>query len=134
MKITSYSSAYTARRPRPPQFKFNNLFNEHFPWLNFLSILSRKNWRGRGELLLKNDAMDGFAYKPFYCRAGFTLRGAPGTLGIFPTSSCQKYVKIKKVLPSVRVAPGTVPYGKSGPGYCITFIKLIKLCSDEGLR
>ena len=26
--------------------------------------------------------------------------------------------------------PGTVPYGKSGPGYCITFMKKL----DEGLR
>ena len=28
-----------------------------------------------------------------------------------------------KVLPSERGAPGTVPHGKSGPGYRITFIK-----------
>ena len=32
-----------------------------------------------------------------------------------------------KVLLSERVAPGTVPYGKSGPGYCITFIKSLDM-------
>ena len=31
---------------------------------------------------------------------------------------------------SERWAPGPVPYGKSGPGYCITFIKKL----DENLR
>ena len=31
--------------------------------------------------------------------------------------------KPNKVLPSELVAPGTMPYGKSGPGYCITFKK-----------
>ena len=36
----------------------------------------------------------------------------------------------KKVLPTERGAPGTVPCGKSGPGYCITFIQRL----DEGLR
>ena len=35
----------------------------------------------------------------------------------------------KKVFPSERGTPGTVTYGKSGPGYCITFIKIL----DEGL-
>ena len=29
----------------------------------------------------------------------------------------------KKVLPPERGAPGTVPYGKFGPGICITFLK-----------
>ena len=28
------------------------------------------------------------------------------------------------------LGPGTVPYGKYGAGYCITFIKIL----DEGLR
>ena len=36
----------------------------------------------------------------------------------------------KKILTSERGAPGTVPHGKSSPGYCITFIKRL----DEGLR
>ena len=43
----------------------------------------RKNWQGADELLLKNGALDGYAYKPCYYRAGFTMRGAPGALGIF---------------------------------------------------
>ena len=47
--------------PRPHQFKFNNLVNEHFPWLIFFkSILSRKNWRDGGELLLKNGTIGGY--------------------------------------------------------------------------
>ena len=53
----------------------------------------------------------------------------PGILGIMATSSCQVLVKTKIVLPSERDAPGTVPYGKSSPGYCIAFIKGL----DEGL-
>ena len=36
----------------------------------------------------------------------------------------------KKVSPSEHGALGTLPYGKSCPGYCITFIKKL----DEGLR
>ena len=35
-----------------------------------------------------------------------------------------------KVLPSERGAPGTVPYGKSGPGHWITFIERL----DQNLR
>ena len=30
--------------------------------------------------------------------------------------------KPKNVLPSARGASGTVPYGKSGPGYCIVYV------------
>ena len=45
----------------PLQFKFNNFFNEHFPYL-ILKKLSRKNWRSGGELLLKNGTIDGYAY------------------------------------------------------------------------
>ena len=56
-------------------------------------------------------------------RAGFTLRGVPGTLKIFAKFSCQVEVKAKKVLPFKSGAPGTAPYGKSAPGFCITFIK-----------
>ena len=36
----------------------------------------------------------------------------------------------KKVLPSEHGAPGPLPYGKSGPSFCIRFIKKL----DEGLR
>ena len=64
-------------------------------------------------------------------RAGFTLRGASGTLGIFCNIFLPNIDKDhKKVLPSERRAPGTAPYGKSGPGYCITFIKRLY----EGLK
>ena len=64
-------------------------------------------------------------------RGGFTLRGAPGTLEVFAKSSCLIQVKTTKtVLPSESGAPGTVPYGKSAPDYCITFIKRL----HEGLR
>ena len=83
----------------------------------------RKNWRGEDELLLKNGTLDGYACEPCYFRAGYTLRVAPGTLEIFATSSCQIQVKTKKVSPSKLVALRTVPYGKFGTGYCITFIK-----------
>ena len=31
-----------------------------------------------------------------------------------------------KVLPSEHGAPGTLLYGKSGPGFCITFIKKVR--------
>ena len=51
MKITS-RRAYL--RPGPPQFKLNNMFNEHFPGIIFCkSILSRKNRRGGNEWLVK---------------------------------------------------------------------------------
>ena len=53
-----------------------------------------------------------------------------GTSGIFATTFCQILVTSKKVLPSERGTPGTVPYGELEPGYCITFLKRI----DEGLR
>ena len=28
-----------------PQFKFNNLFNKHFPYLIFFKVFCRLNWR-----------------------------------------------------------------------------------------
>ena len=62
-----------------PQFKFNTLFSEHFPSNFFLKYFVRKNWRGGGESLLKNDPIDGNAYYSCYSRAGFTLRGDSGT-------------------------------------------------------
>ena len=45
----------------------------------------------------------------------FTLRGVPAPLRIIATSSCQIYVKIKKVLPSERGASGTIGVAKGGP-------------------
>ena len=41
-----------------PQFKFNNLFNEHFPSF-FFKYFERKNWRGGGKSLLKDGPIDG---------------------------------------------------------------------------
>ena len=67
---------------------------------------------------------------PIIALAGFTLYKVFGTLEIFAISFCQIIVKPKKVLPFERGTPGTVLYGKSGPGYCITFIKIL----DGGLR
>ena len=40
------------------------MFNE---LIFFKSIFSRKNWRGGGELLLKNGTIHGYADKPSYC-------------------------------------------------------------------
>ena len=77
---------------RPAEFKFNNLFNEHFSLLIsfFLSILSLKNWRGKGGLLLKNGTIDGYANKPCYCPGRiYIARGPCPFLEIFATSSCQ---------------------------------------------
>ena len=48
--------------PRFPQLKFNNLFNEHFSWLIFLTYFVLKNWRGGDELLVKNGTIGGYAY------------------------------------------------------------------------
>ena len=57
-------------------------------------------------------------------RAGFALHLPPGTLEIFAKPSFQIQEKRKKkVLLFKSVAPGTVPFGKATPGYCITFIK-----------
>ena len=59
MKITICTSTCTAWGARPPQFKFNSLFNEHFqPLIFFKSILLRKNWRDGDKLLLKTDTID----------------------------------------------------------------------------
>ena len=65
-----------------------------------------------------------------FARVGFKLRGTPeilGILGIVATFFCQIMLKTKKkVLPSERRALGTVPFIKSGPGYCITFIEKVR--------
>ena len=42
MNLTNCRSTRSARGPRTPQFKFNNLFNEHFPSYFFKSILCVK--------------------------------------------------------------------------------------------
>ena len=63
-------------------------------------------------------------------RAGFTLGGAPGTLVIFAKPSLQIQVRPKNAVSSEHGTYDTVLYGKSVPGYCITFIKRL----DGGLR
>ena len=62
---------------------------------------------------------------------GFTLIWAPGTLEFsqYFMPNTGEELKTKKVL-CERGAPGTVPYVKSIPGYCITFIKRLR----EGLN
>ena len=65
MKITSCGSKCATRGPRPPQLKFNTFVQRAFPLadLCFKSILSRKNWRGGGDMfLLKSGTIDGYAY------------------------------------------------------------------------
>ena len=47
-----------------------------------------------------------------------------GFCNIFPPNLSEDQKK------SYYLSAGTVPYGKYGPGYCITFIKSL----DEGLR
>ena len=61
MKISSFRS--TCRYDEEAQAL--NLFNEYFSNIKFFfkSILSRKNWRGGDEVLLKNGTLDGYAYK-----------------------------------------------------------------------
>ena len=70
MKITGCKSTCATTGPRNPQFKFNNLFNEHFPELFFKSILSRKNWRGGDTLKSKNGTIDGYAYTQYVMTLG----------------------------------------------------------------
>ena len=87
-----------------------------------------KNWRRGGELLSKNVQQIVTPSNHVIARAGFSLSWVPGTLGFlqyFPT----KYRSTPKKVLLEREVPGTVPYLKSVPGYCITFIKRL----DEGL-
>ena len=61
-------------------------------------------------------------------RAGITLIWAPDTLGFLQYIAAKYRWRPKKAL-SEGAASGTVPYVKSAPGYCITFIERL----DEGL-
>ena len=66
-----------------------------------------------------------------FARAGYTLRGAFGTSGIF-ANIFQPSIEEdqKKSLTNERGIPGTVAYGKFGPAHCVTFIKRL----DESLK
>ena len=65
-----------------------------------------------------------------YSQAGFVLRGAPCTLGIFAAISSQYRWRQKKNFgpPAKHGAPGSERFGKSSRGYCITFIKRLDTC------
>ena len=65
-----------------------------------------------------------------FAQGGFTLPGAPCTLGIFAAISSQCRWDKKKLLgPHLNAAPpGTAPFGKSVRVYCITFIKRLDKC------
>ena len=91
----------------------------------FQSILSHKNWRGGGELLLKNVQYIVTPTNRVIARAGFTLSWANGTLGYLQYFRAKCRSKPKKFL-SER---GIMPYVKSVPGYRITLIKKL----DEDL-
>ena len=56
------------------------------------------------------------------------MRKAPGIWGLLQHHPAS--YSPQKVLPSVRGASGTAPYGKFGPGNCITFLKRL----DKDLR
>ena len=88
---TGCRNTCTARGPRFLQFKFNNLFNEHFLTVFFFSkVFTRvKNWQSGDELLLKMTQQMVELTNHVIARAGFTLHGAPGALKIFATSFCQ---------------------------------------------
>ena len=86
--------------------------------------MSRKNRRGGGELFLKNGTIDGCAYTNHVTARAGSYCAEPQALWGFSQHLPAKYsLRPNKVLPSERGSPGTEPYGKSGPGYCITFIK-----------
>ena len=68
----------------------------------FKSIFSRENWRGGGESLLKNVQWMITPTNHVIAQAGFTLREALGTMGIFEHLPEKMLVRPKKVLPSER--------------------------------
>ena len=99
MKTTSYRSTYTARWPRPSQFK--NLFNEHSPyWSKFLFKVFF--WIKTGEVEVncywKMYNRYSYAYKPCYCPGRIYIELGPWHFGIFAIFSCQIQVKTKKNL------------------------------------
>ena len=62
--------------------------------------------------------------------ANHVIAGPLALWGFLQQLPAKYRLRPKKVLPSERGATGTLPYGKSGLGYCITFIKKL----DEDLR
>ena len=127
------STACTTRGPRPAQFKFNNLFNEHFSGLiyfskvfcrvktgevkvNFYWKMAQYRWLRLLTMLLLGPAL--------HCAEPLALWG----ISLHLSSKCSW--RPKKVLLSERRAPCTVPYGKSIPGYYIMFKKRL----EEGLN
>ena len=61
MKLTGYRSTCTAGDPEP--LNSNSIICSMSIFLAiFLKYFVRKNWRGGGESLLKNDTIDGYAY------------------------------------------------------------------------
>ena len=63
-------------------------------------------------------------YQYVIARAGFILQWAPWYFGDFRNIFLPIIGEDQiNVLPSERRAPGSVPFGKFGLGYCIMFIK-----------
>ena len=80
----------------------------------------RKNWQGGGKLLLKNGTIDCLVFSLLTMLLPDRIYIARGPWcfedfrNIFLPNISEDQ---KKVLPSERGAPGTVPFGKSVPGY-----------------
>ena len=82
-----------------------------------------KSWRGGGEFVSEKCTIDSYAYKPCYFSGRIYI-----DLGPWHWDFCNIFLPNtgedqQKVLPFERGAHGTVPYVKSVPGYCITFMK-----------
>ena len=70
-------------------------------------------------MVIEKRAIDSYAFKPCYCQGRIYIELGPWHFKIFAVFSYQIQVKTL----SERRAPGTVPYVKSVPGYCITCIR-----------
>ena len=90
MKITSCTSTSTVWGPEPLNLNSTvcstSIFPERFL---FKSISSREYGQGGYELLLKNSSVDSYPTNHVIDRAGFTMRGASGTLEFFAKPSFQ---------------------------------------------
>ena len=78
---------------------------------------------------MKNGTLDGYTKCTSYviARAKFDCAGVWEFSQHHPPNTGEDQ---KELLPSECGAPGTVPYGKSSSGYCITYIKRF----DKSLR